>query len=105
VWGAKTRCAPEKLAIYRQDANFGTRQVLNAFEPQVTQAVAEFPAVLAELQARLPLTDGPIGLVGASIGTLPAQLEIAEGAAQVAAAALISRVIQLAEVVAANERP
>ena len=77
--------------------------VLNAFEPQVTQAVAEFPAVLAELRARLPLTDGPIGLVGASIGTLPAQLVIAERAAQVSAAVLISPVIQLAEVVAANE--
>jgi pimeloyl-ACP methyl ester carboxylesterase len=78
--------------------------VLKAFEPQVTQAVAEFPAVLAGLRARLPLTDAPIGLVGASIGTLPAQLVIAEGAARVAAVALISPVIQLAEVVAANER-
>jgi pimeloyl-ACP methyl ester carboxylesterase len=78
--------------------------VLKAFEPQVTQAVAEFPAVLAELRARLPLTDGPIGLVGGSIGTLPAQLVIAEGAAEVSAAVLISPVIQLAEVVAANER-
>jgi pimeloyl-ACP methyl ester carboxylesterase len=78
--------------------------VLNAFEPQVSQAVAEFPAVLAELRAQLPLTNGPIGLVGASIGTLPAELVIAEAAARIAAAALISPVIQLAEVVAANER-
>jgi dienelactone hydrolase len=78
--------------------------VLKAFEPQVTQAVDEFPAVLTELRARLPLTVGPIGLVGASIGALPAQLIIAEGAAQVGAATLISPVIQLAEVVAANER-
>lgn len=78
--------------------------VLRAFEPQVSQAVAEFPAVLAELRARLPLTDGPIGLVGGSIGTLPAQLVIAGGAAEVSAAVLISPVIQLAEVVAANER-
>jgi pimeloyl-ACP methyl ester carboxylesterase len=78
--------------------------VLKAFEPQVTQAVDEFPAVLAELRARLPLTDGPIGLVGASVGALPAQLVIAEGAAEVSAATLISPVVQLAEVVAANER-
>lgn len=78
--------------------------VLKAFEPQVTQAVDEFPAVLTELRARLPLTDGPIGLVGASIGALPAQLVIAEGAATVGVATLISPVIQLAEVVAANER-
>jgi pimeloyl-ACP methyl ester carboxylesterase len=78
--------------------------VLNAFEPQVTQAAAEFPALLMELRVRLPITVGPIGLVGASIGTLPAQLVVAEGAAQVAATVLISPVIQLAEVVAANER-
>jgi alpha-beta hydrolase superfamily lysophospholipase len=78
--------------------------VLKAFKPQVTQAMEEFPAVLAELHARLPAADGPIGLVGASIGTLPAQLVIAGGAAEVSAAALISPVIQLAKVVAANER-
>ena len=78
--------------------------VLQAFEPQVTQAVDEFPEVLAELRAQLPVTAGPIGLVGASIGALPAQLVMAGHAAQVAAAALISPVIQLAEVVAANER-
>ena len=78
--------------------------VLKAFEPQVTQAVAEFAAVLAELRARLAVTAGPIGVVGASIGALPAQLVMAAGAAQVSVAALISPVIQLAEVVAANER-
>ena len=78
--------------------------VLNAFEPQVTQAVDEFPAVLAGLRARLPVTDGPIGVVGASVGALPAQLVMAGGAAHISAAALISPVIQLTEVVAANER-
>ena len=78
--------------------------VLRAFEPEVAQAVSEFPAVLAELRARLPLTDGPLGIVGASIGTLPAQVVIAERLADVSAAVLISPVIQLAEVVAANER-
>jgi dienelactone hydrolase len=88
----------EFMALGYQDA------VLKAFEPQVTQAVKEFPAVLAKLRAQLPITDGPIGMVGASVGALPAQLVIAGGAAEVSAAALISPVIQLAEVVAANER-
>jgi dienelactone hydrolase len=78
--------------------------VLDAFEPQVSQAVVEFPAVLAALRSRLPVGDGPIGLVGASIGALPAQLVIADRLANVSAAVLISPVIQLAEVVAANER-
>ncbi len=78
--------------------------VLKAFDPQVTQAVDEFPAVLAELRAHLPVSDGPIGLVGASIGALPAQAVIADDATKVSVAALISPVIQLAEVVGANER-
>jgi alpha-beta hydrolase superfamily lysophospholipase len=78
--------------------------VLEAFEPQVTQAVDEFPSVLAGLRARLPVSCGPIAVVGASVGALPAQLVLAGDAAQVSAAALISPVIQLAEVVAANER-
>ena len=78
--------------------------VLKAFEPQVSQAVEEFPAVLAALRARFPVAEGPIGLVGASIGTLPIQLVIADGAVPVSAAALVSPVIQLAEVVAVNER-
>src|SRR5262249_14949163 len=78
--------------------------VLKAFEPQVTRAADEFPAVLAELRAQLRVSDGPIGVMGASVGALPAQLVMAGQAARVTAAALISPVIQLAEVVAANER-
>ena len=78
--------------------------VLKVFEPEVTQAVEEFPAVLAELRTRLPVAGGPVALVGASVGALPAQLVMAAGSARVSAAALISPVIQLAEVVAANER-
>jgi alpha-beta hydrolase superfamily lysophospholipase len=88
----------EFMSLGYQDA------VLKAFEPQVSQAVDEFPAVLAGLRAQLPVSDGPIGVAGASIGALPAQLVMAGGLAQVSAAALISPVIQLAEVVAANER-
>jgi len=88
----------EFMALGYQDA------VLKAFEPQVTQAVDEFPEVLAELRAQLPVTAGPIGVVGASVGALPAQLVMAGHAAQVSAAALVSPVIQLTEVVAANER-
>ncbi|HWG27046.1 alpha/beta hydrolase family protein [Actinospica sp.] len=78
--------------------------VLQAFEPQVTQAVEEFPAVLAALRGQLPVEGGPLGLVGASIGALPAQLVMADHNVRVNAAALVSPVIQLAEVVAVNER-
>src|SRR5262249_8617302 len=76
----------EFMALGYQDA------VLKAFAPQVTQAAEEFPAVLAELRTELPVTDGPIGVVGASVGALPAQLVMAGGAARVIAAALISPV-------------
>jgi alpha-beta hydrolase superfamily lysophospholipase len=69
-----------------------------------TQAVDEFPAVLVALRERLEIADGPIGVVGASIGALPAQLVMADSGVPVSAEALISPVIQLAEVVAANER-
>jgi dienelactone hydrolase len=78
--------------------------VLEAFQPQVSQAVQELPAVLAELRTGLSVDDGPIGLVGASIGALPAQLVMADGPVPVRAAALVSPVVQLAEVVAVNER-
>ena len=88
----------EFLRLGYQDA------VLQVFEPQVEQAVAEFPAVLEGLRARLPVVDGPIGVAGASVGALPALLVTASGLAEVSAAALISPVIQLAETVAANER-
>ncbi len=88
----------EFLRLGYQDA------VLKAFEPQVTHAVEEFPGVLAELRSELPIAAGPIGVAGASVGALPAQLVMVGRAAQVAAAVLISPVIQLAEVVAANER-
>jgi hypothetical protein len=40
--------------------------VLKAFEPQVSQAVDEFPVVLSALRAHLPVGDDPNGLVGTS---------------------------------------
>ena len=66
--------------------------VLEAFEPQVTQAVDEFPSVLAGLRARLPVSGGPIAVVGASVGALPAQLVLAGDAAQVSAARMLTSV-------------
>jgi dienelactone hydrolase len=51
-----------------------------------------------------PRSAAAIGLVGASIGALPAQWVLTDRTTPVSAAALISPVIQLAEVVAANER-
>jgi hypothetical protein len=82
--------------------------VLNLFDPMTAQAVEEFPAALAGLQARLPIGDGPLALVGASAGALVA-LSVLAGSGpdsdlSVRAAALISPAVQLAAVVGLNER-
>jgi len=78
--------------------------VLNMFGPITAQAAAEFPAALAELRSRFDLAPGPIGVFGGSLGAAVAQLVIAGGEMEVDAAVLISPVVQLATVVAANER-
>lgn len=67
-------------------------------------AAEEFPAALAELRQKLPVSDGPAGLLGGSAGAAAAQLVLAEQDVPVAAAALVSPAIQLAEVVGYNER-
>lgn len=88
----------EFFALGAQDA------VLKIYEPVVSQAVEEFPAALAELRRRLPIAEGPVGLLGGSAGAMVAQCVLAETDLEVAAAALVSPVVQLAQLVAANER-
>jgi pimeloyl-ACP methyl ester carboxylesterase len=76
--------------------------VANVFEPIVRTGAQEFPAVLAELRATLPV-DGRLALVGGSIGAMVAQ-EVLAGGPHVDAAALISPAVQLTGLVGANER-
>jgi pimeloyl-ACP methyl ester carboxylesterase len=78
--------------------------VLKVFDPVCRQAVEEFPPALAALRDQLPLGDGPLGLVGGSIGALVALSVLAEIDLPVRAMALASPAIRLASVVAANER-
>lgn len=78
--------------------------VLKVFRPTVIGAAEEFPAVLAGLREKLPVGDGPVGLLGGSAGADVAQLVLAGQDVPVAAAALVSPAIQLAEVVGYNER-
>jgi pimeloyl-ACP methyl ester carboxylesterase len=78
--------------------------VLKVFDPVCRQAVEEFPPALAALRDQLPLGDGPLGLVGGSIGALVALSVLAEIDLPVRAVALASPAIRLASVVAANER-
>jgi hypothetical protein len=72
--------------------------------PMVEQAFAEFPAAVAALRGKLPLDDGPIGLLGGEVGAAVALLALAEGEVPVQAAALVSPVVQLQQVVAANQQ-
>ncbi|WP_410597103.1 prolyl oligopeptidase family serine peptidase [Amycolatopsis sp. lyj-23] len=78
--------------------------VLNVFEPVTEQAASEFPAALAELRDRLPGATGPLGVFGGSAGAIVALEVLARGDADVAAAAVASPVVQLAAMIAANER-
>jgi alpha-beta hydrolase superfamily lysophospholipase len=78
--------------------------VLRLHGPIATQAAAEFPGALAALRPRFDLGDGPLGLVGGSLGAAVAQLVLAEGAAPVTAAVLVSPVVQLHDVVEALSR-
>ncbi|WP_290058268.1 alpha/beta hydrolase [Amycolatopsis solani] len=82
----------------------GEDAVLNVFEPGTEQAAGEFPAALAELRDRLPGASGPLGVFGGSAGALVALEVLARGDAEVAAAAVASPVVQLAPMIAANER-
>ncbi|MEU8637652.1 prolyl oligopeptidase family serine peptidase [Amycolatopsis sp. NPDC048633] len=78
--------------------------VLNIYAPVTDQAAGEFPAALAELRDRLPGADGPLGVFGGSAGAAVALEVLARGDAGIAAAAVVSPVVQLAPVITANER-
>ena len=78
--------------------------VLNIQGPVVTQAAEEFEAVWPELRKTLDLGDGPIGLLGGSVGAAVAQLVLAEGRAAVSAAVLVSPLVQLRPTVDAMAR-
>jgi dienelactone hydrolase len=92
--------------------NVGRRTVEGAYEaaladpmlryvdPVVRQATDEFPAVLDVLRERFPLTAGPLGVVGGSLGGTVALNVLARQPVPVAAAALVNPAIRARTVVA-----
>jgi pimeloyl-ACP methyl ester carboxylesterase len=74
--------------------------VQNLYGPISAQAAAEFGPAYAELRQRFGFRDGPIGVLGGSLGSAVAQLVVAGGGVDVAAAVLVSPVSQLKAVVA-----
>jgi len=67
--------------------------------PFVEQATTEFPAALASLRAQLPVDDGPIGVLGGSLGGAVALRVLAETETPVFAAAIVNAAIRMRSVV------
>lgn len=90
--------AEELLRLGYSDA------VLNLQGPVTDQAAGEFEPALVDLRGRLDLGDGPVGVLGGSVGAAVAQLVIAESDVDVRAAVLVSPLVQLRPAVEAMAR-
>jgi dienelactone hydrolase len=88
------RSYPEGYELSRRDP------MMLYVDPVVRQAAEEFPAVLADLRARFPIADVPIGVVGASLGGAVALAVTASGVVPVAALAVVNAAIRASSVVA-----
>ncbi|ADB33070.1 hypothetical protein Kfla_4021 [Kribbella flavida DSM 17836] len=76
------------------------KDVLMSFlYPIVRQATEEFPAALASIRAQLPVGDGPIGVLGGSLGGAVALEVLAEHDVAVFAGAVVNAAIRLRTVV------
>lgn len=67
--------------------------------PFVRQAAEEFPAALASIREQLPVDDGPIGILGASLGGAVALRVLAETDTQIFAAAILNAAVRMRSVV------
>ncbi|WP_431873242.1 alpha/beta hydrolase family protein [Amycolatopsis sacchari] len=72
------------------------RDALLAFlAPVARQAAAEFPAALSALRHQLPVDDGPIAILGASLGGTVALRVLATGEIPVSAVALVNPAVRI----------
>jgi pimeloyl-ACP methyl ester carboxylesterase len=78
--------------------------VQNLQGPISADAAQEFGPAFAELRSRFGFRDGPVGLLGGSLGAAVAQQVIAERQVEVAAAVLVSPLTQLSPAVEALGR-
>lgn len=78
--------------------------VLNLHGPVSAQAAAEFGPAFTELRDRLAFGNGPVGLLGGSLGAAVAQQVVAEQLVDVAASVLVSPLVQLRPAVEALGR-
>ncbi|MEO3847507.1 alpha/beta hydrolase [Streptomyces sp. B8F3] len=82
------------LALVRQDV------LMAALYPILRQATEEFPAALASIRAQLPVDDGPIGVLGGSLGGAVALRILADTEIPVFAGAVVNGAIRMRSVVA-----
>jgi pimeloyl-ACP methyl ester carboxylesterase len=78
--------------------------VLALHGPITAQAAAEFDGAFAQLRKQLDLGDGPVGLLGGSIGATVAQLVLTDSSIPAKAAVLVNPMVQLRPVVDALPR-
>ncbi len=81
------------LELIRKDV------LMAALYPFVRQATEEFPAALASIRAQLPVDDGPIGVLGGSLGGAVALRILADTEIAVFAAAVVNPAIRIRSVV------
>lgn len=81
------------IALARQDP------LLAFLAPVARQAADEFPAALAALRDRLPVGDGPVGVLGGSLGGTVALAVLTAGRAPIDAVALVNPAVRIETVV------
>ncbi|WP_327113978.1 alpha/beta hydrolase [Nocardia sp. NBC_01730] len=81
------------LELLRKDV------LMSALYPFVRQATEEFPAALASIRAQLPVGDGPIGVLGGSLGGVVTLRILTDTEIPVFAGAVVNAAIRLRSVV------
>ncbi|MEY7972107.1 alpha/beta hydrolase [Saccharomonospora xinjiangensis] len=81
------------LELLREDV------LMSALWPFVRQATEEFPAALASIRAQLPVEDGPIGVLGGSLGGAVALRVLAHTEIPMLAAAVVNAAVRIRSVV------
>ncbi|WP_153034247.1 S9 family peptidase [Amycolatopsis sp. YIM 10] len=81
------------LALVREDV------LMSFLYPFAKQAAEEFPAALASIREQLPVGDGPIGVLGGSLGGAVALQVLADMDVPVFAGALVNACIRMRSVV------
>lgn len=81
------------IALAREDA------LLAFLAPFTRQAADEFPAALAALRAQLPVEDGPVAVLGASLGGAVALRALTADKVEIGAVALVNPAVRVRSVV------